>query len=152
MVPTHGNLDYSFKSAHFIVEDHINTTATHPETGHRHNPLYNSPKIVPCATRSGIVVHFTRTGIRQNCVATGNPSGFVECVQCTACFTARYSTAVLKSIRKSMMILSYATSGNTRVEDLDLAWMLKRPGCLVLTYIAPKGILHHMFERCFRTL
>ena len=53
---------------------------------------------------------------------------------------------LFKSIRKSMMVLSYAASGNTRVEDLDLAWMLKRPGCLVLTYIAPKGILHHMLE------
>ena len=52
----------------------------------------------------------------------------------------------MKSIRKSMMVLSYASSGNARVEDLDLAWMLKRPGCLVLTYIAPKGILHHVLE------
>jgi len=47
------------------------------------------------------------------------------------------------------MVLSYATSGNARVEDLDLAWMLKRPGCLVLTFIAPKGIIHHMLEGDF---
>jgi len=67
MVPTHGNLDYFIKSAHFIVEEHINTTATHPETGHRHNPLYNSLKIVPCASRSGIVGTF---------LADGNPSEF----------------------------------------------------------------------------